>query len=153
MRKTQLRLRWQVRHRPGLNVAVGVLFRHSPGTWPNARSDARVSSLCRSTTTSARSWPVTPRLATSLNSTRGIQRVRSSVFQSEHPRRTRQAMYKCVSGGWSLLSPLEGLGISWNVDPGHRSQTRFALGYYLPGIQPFGWQPTRLACIVAPCNS
>ncbi len=28
--------------------------------------------------------------------------------------------------------------MSWAVDPGRRSQTRFALGYHLSGFQPFG---------------
>ncbi len=36
-----------------------------------------------------------------------------------------------------FLSPFQGLGILWTIDPGRRSQTRFALGYHLSGIQPF----------------
>ena len=32
---------------------------------------------------------------------------------------------------------LSGLGGLWTVDPGRRSRTRFALGYYLSGFQPF----------------
>lgn len=34
------------------------------------------------------------------------------------------------------LSPFQGLEIFWTVDPGRRSQTRFALGYHLSGFQP-----------------
>ena len=36
-----------------------------------------------------------------------------------------------------FVPPLRGLGILWSVNPGRRSRTRFALGYYLPGFQPF----------------
>jgi len=39
---------------------------------------------------------------------------------------------------WKILPPFQGLEILWTVDPGQRSQTRFALGYHLPGFQPFG---------------
>ena len=35
-----------------------------------------------------------------------------------------------------FLPPFQGLEILWTVDPGRRSQTRFALGYYLSGFQP-----------------
>ena len=33
-------------------------------------------------------------------------------------------------------SPFQGLEILRTIDPGRRSQTRFALGYYLSGFQP-----------------
>ena len=36
-----------------------------------------------------------------------------------------------------ILSPLRGLGVLGDVDPGCHSQTRLALGYYLSGLQPF----------------
>jgi hypothetical protein len=29
------------------------------------------------------------------------------------------------------------MDVLWAVDPGRRSQTRFALGYFLSGFQPF----------------
>ena len=38
---------------------------------------------------------------------------------------------------WIILSPFQGLEILRTVDPGRRSQNRFALGYHLSGFQPF----------------
>ena len=35
------------------------------------------------------------------------------------------------------VSPIQGLAAFVDVNPGRRSQTRFALGYYLSGFQPF----------------
>ena len=35
------------------------------------------------------------------------------------------------------LSPFQGLKMLWTVDPGRRSRTRFALGYFLSGLRPF----------------
>jgi hypothetical protein len=37
-----------------------------------------------------------------------------------------------------FLSPFQGLEIYLPFNPGRRSPTRFALGYYLPGFQPYG---------------
>ena len=36
-----------------------------------------------------------------------------------------------------FLPPFLGLDIFWTVHPGSRSQTRFALGYYLSGFQSY----------------
>jgi hypothetical protein len=36
------------------------------------------------------------------------------------------------------LSPFQGLEIYLTINPGRRSPTRFALGYYLSGLQPSG---------------
>jgi hypothetical protein len=42
------------------------------------------------------------------------------------------------------VPPFQGLGILWTIYPGRRSQTRFALGYYLSGFQPFQIAPKNL---------
>src|SRR5687768_14354944 len=35
------------------------------------------------------------------------------------------------------LSAFQGLEIFWTIDPGRRSQTRFALGYFISGLWPY----------------
>ena len=46
----------------------------------------------------------------------------------------------------ALSGPFQGLEFLWTADPGRRSRTRFALGYFLSGFRPFQFEPRYLGC-------
>lgn len=85
--------------------------------------------------------------------TRGRDQV--AMIYSGEPSKFLDVMRKISNGSrgdLEFLPPFQGLEILWTVDLGRRSQTRFAMGYYLSGFQPFHIsQPQRGCGSPSPC--
>jgi len=77
-------------------------------------------------------------VSTRLTRARRVRSASISGFRLRSLRRDEQNLcVLSVSALKRFLPPLQGLLGFVDVNPGRRSQTRFALGYYLSGFQPF----------------
>src|SRR6266540_72931 len=80
----------------------------------------------------------------------GSRRCRGAVVRGRSGRiwnPQRETVTGTTDRNHEISVALTGLVLFWHVDPGRRSPTRFALGYYLSGFQPIQFEPRDLGSI------